>query len=270
MRDVFKIGLIAVLVLIGLAVFFIEQNGSCDVCKPQKLPIDVSKYSLPVLAIILGLIDGFNPCAMWVLVFLIGLILGLKEKKKLWILVGSFVFASGVLYFLFMTAWLNVFFLIGYVRPVLLAVGLFGIYVGISNLREFAKGEITCPLPSKRKLKLASELEKLVLSPLTWLTLGGIVILAFVVNAVEFACSSFIPVIFTQTLALHNLHSWAYYAYILLYDLFFMLDDLIIFSLAAFAALQAGPKYEKWARLIGGIVLLILGIMLVFTPHLLR
>ncbi len=109
------------------------------------------------------------------------------------------------------------------------------------------------------------------LSPLTITTIFGIIALAFVINSIEFACSSAIPAVFTQVLAVSNLSTWQYYAYILLYDLFFMLDDLIIFSLAAFAINTAiGEKYAKYCKLIGGVILFLLGIMLVFVPNLLR
>ena len=75
-----------------------------------------SEYSLPALAVVLGVVDGFNPCALWVLLYLISLVMTLKDRKRIRLIVGSFVLASGVLYFLFMTAWLNVFLLIGYIH----------------------------------------------------------------------------------------------------------------------------------------------------------
>ena len=99
--------------------------------------IDAKDYSLAALAMILGLVDGFNPCAMWVLVYLISMIMGMNDKRKIWLIVGSFLLASGTLYFLFMTAWLNVFLFIGYLRPVTLAIGLFAIGVGINDLKKY-------------------------------------------------------------------------------------------------------------------------------------
>ncbi len=230
-------------------------------------------YSLPALAVILGLVDGFNPCAMWVLVYLISLIAGLNDRRKIWILVGSFVAASGILYFLFMTAWLNVFLFIGYLRPVTLIIGLFAIGVGLSDLKVFfsTKGDLACDIGNMdSKKKTMSRIRKLVLSPITIASLAGIVALAFVVNSIEFACSSGIPAVFTQVLALSGLPTWQYYAYILLYDFFFMLDDLLIFGLAALAInSDLGNKYAKHCKWIGGIVLLILGLIMVFAPNLL-
>jgi len=236
--------------------------------------ITLSEYSLPSLAIILGLVDGFNPCAMWVLVYLISLIITLKDKRKIWLLVGSFVFASGVLYFLFMTAWLNAFLLIGYHRPMTIVIGLVALGAGILNIREFikTKGAIACEvLDEESRKKTMTRMEKVVHSPLTLATIAGIVALAFVVNSIEFVCSAAIPAIFTHVLSLSSLSTLKYYAYILLYDLFFMLDDLIIFSAAAFAMTSTlGDRYARYCRPVGGTIILILGVLLVFAPNLLR
>jgi len=178
--------------------------------------IDVMNYSLPSLAIVLGLVDGFNPCAMWVLVYLISLIISMKDKRKIWLLVGSFVIASGVLYFLFMTAWLNVFLLIGFIRPLTIAIGLFALGIGILNVKEYieTKGALLCKVgDAGSKKKTLSKIEKIVHSPLTWTTVGGIIVLAFIVNSIEFVCSSAIPAVFTQVLAISNLSVVQYYLY---------------------------------------------------------
>lgn len=236
---------------------------------------DVTAYSLPVLAIVLGFVDGFNPCAMWVLVYLISLIISMNDRRKIWLLVGSFVLASGVLYFLFMTAWLNVFLLIGYLRPITLAVGLFALGIGVLDLRTYfkTKGDLGCSVEgAEGKKKTMSRIKEIVSSPISLGVIVGIIGLAFVVNSIEFVCSAALPAIFTQVLALSGLSGLEYYGYILLYVLFFMLDDLIIFGLAAFAvnSTSIGNKYAKHCKLIGGVVLIVLGVLLVFFPGLLR
>lgn len=224
--------------------------------------VDTPKYSLPLLAMMLGLVDGFNPCAMWALIFLISLAIGLKDRSKLWFLIGTFVMSSGILYFLFMTAWLNVFLFIGFIRPLVALIGGFSIWLGIVQIRDFFLQQNVCPLPTEQKHKIMERMRLLVFSPLTLATIGGIILLSFIVNLIEFVCSSFIPAIFTQTLALYDLPTWQYYLYILLYVIFFIMDDLIIFSLAVFAITQINDKYIKWCRLTGGITLLILGVSL--------
>ncbi|MDP3480032.1 MAG: hypothetical protein Q8R88_09685, partial [Desulfoprunum sp.] len=176
-------------------------------------------YSLATLAVIVGLVDGFNPCAMWVLVYLISLIMSLRDRKKIWFLVGTFVASSGVLYFLFMTAWLNVFLFLGYLRPLTLIVGLIALGAGILNIREYlqTKGELVCKIgDAGSKKKTMSRIDRIVNAPLTFISAFSIIVLAFIVNSIEFACSAALPAIFTHTLSLRNLSVLEYYWYILI------------------------------------------------------
>jgi hypothetical protein len=236
--------------------------------------IDARNYSLPVLAVVLGLVDGLNPCAMWVLVYLISLVLTLNDRQKIWLLVGAFVFASGVLYFLFMTAWLNAYLFIGYVRQLTLLVGFFALWVGIVDIYESLqnRGKQTCEITNgESKSRTMARIEKVARAPLSIAGFMAIIALAFVVNSIEFLCSAAIPAVFTHILSLRSLSNPQYYLYILLYDLFFMLDDLLIFATAAFAATSTlGEKYAIYTKPIGGVIMLGIGIVLIFFPSLLR
>lgn len=249
------------------------ESGTGPVRLPLIGEIDLRAYSLPVLAVLLGLVDGFNPCAMWVLVYLISLILTLQDRGKIWWLVGTFVLASGVLYFLFLTAWLNVFLWVGYLRPVSLVIGLFALGVGVLQLRAFlTAAPVACSVgDAEDRKKTLGRISEIVLSPINLAGIGAMLLLAFSVNAIEFLCSAGIPAIFTHLLSLASLETWRYYAYVLIYVFFFMLDDLIIFSLAALAVQSTlGLRYARWGRLIGGVLLLMLGVLLAFFPRVLR
>lgn len=258
-----------------------KRNDDCKKKVKQKtvkLPlfgeIDLFDTSLPVLTAIMGLADGFNPCAMWVLVYLISIVAGLSDTRKIWFLVGSFVLTSGILYFLFMTAWLNVFLYLGYVRILAIAVGLFALYFGIMSIYEFIKnrGEMVCKLSNNESRKRSmNKIERLVSAELSMLSILGIIALAFVVNSIEFACSAALPAIFTYVLTQAQLSTLAYYMYILLYTLFFMLDDFVIFGLAVFAVNKyIGSKYAKYSGIIGGILMISIGVLIVFFPNALR
>ena len=235
--------------------------------------IDISKMSLPLLTVVLGLADGFNPCAMWVLVYLIAILIETKDKKKIWLIVGTFVFASAVLYFIFLTAWLNLFLFLGYLSWIQIIVGIIAIGTGIFHIREHLKpGAATCEATdNKGKKSIMDKIKKLTEGAIVPATIIGLILLAFTVNLIEFVCSAGIPAVFTKILAMSNLSIIEYYGYILLYDFFFMLDDIIIFGGAALALnyVDINSKYVKFAGLFGGIVLLLLGIVLIFFPELL-
>ncbi len=236
--------------------------------------IDAKDFSLPALAVILGLVDGLNPCAMWVLLYLISLVLSMNDRRRIWLLVGSFVMASGVLYFLFMTAWLNAFLLMGYVRPLTMIIGFFALWVGVVDLYESIrnKGKAVCEVgDSESKSRTMEKIRKTVMAPLSFGGLLAIISLAFVVNSIEFLCSAAIPAVFTHILSITPLSTLQHYLYILLYDFFFMLDDLLIFSTAAFAATSSlGEKYAVYTKPVSGVIMLAVGIVLIFFPTILR
>jgi glutaredoxin len=232
-----------------------------------KLPllgeIDPAGYSLPMLTVLLGLSDGFNPCAMWVLVYLISLIAGVHDLRKIRWLIGTFVFASGVLYFLFMTAWLNAFLLVGYIRPLTQLIALAAIGFGLDHLFELAinRGVIVCNVGNiEQRQRTMSWMREIVAAPVGLTSLMLIVVLAFTVNAIEFVCSAALPAVYTHILTLTDLTAGQYYGYIALYVTFFMLDDLIIFGLAAFAVQKIiDTRYATVSRAAGGAIMIGLG-----------
>ena len=252
----------------------IDEEEPTEVTVPVFGTIRFADYSLPALAVILGLVDGFNPCAMWVLVYLISILMMLNDRRKAWIIVGAFVFASFVLNYLFMTAWLNAFLLIGYARPVTIIIGAVALAAGIFNIYDFIKtrGQIVCEVvdPEERKSTM-SRVESIAASPITIGMLLSVIALAFVVNSFEFVCSAALPAIFTRVLTLAGLTTLQYYLYIFLYVFFLMLDHLVIFSAAVLALnTSIADRYMKYCRPIGGTILLVLGVLLLFAPHVLQ
>jgi glutaredoxin len=230
--------------------------------------------SLPVLTVLVGLADGFNPCAMWVLVYLLSITVTLGDRKKIWFLVGSFVLSSGILYYLFMTAWLNVFLLVGYIRLLNLIIGLFALYFGTMMIYKFIKnnGEVVCELEdNKIRNNSMNKIKNIVNQKLSPLAIMSVVLLAFAVNSLEFVCSAALPATYTYILSQLNLSTFTYYMYILLYTVMYMFDDIIIFGCAAFAINKyVGAKYEKYSTIIGGGLIFIIGIFIVFFPNLLK
>jgi len=232
---------------------------------------DLSKYSLFGLTAVIAAIDGFNPCAMWVLLILIGMLLGMQRRKRMWALGATFIAASALVYFIFLAAWLEFFHFIGVVRSVQLIIGLVALGVGIYYLNRFRKmrpGECEVVNPEKRK-KIVERIKRVVREQALWLALIGIIGVAFIVNLIELACSAGLPAIYTQVLAISDLSRLEYYLYLLLYVIIFMIDDMIVFAIAMVTMKAVGTtgKFSRWATLIGAVVILLLGILLIFKPE---
>ncbi len=233
--------------------------------------IELGALSLPALTIVMAGIDGFNPCAMWVLIFLIGVLVGMTDHVRMWALGIAFLLTTALVYFVFLAAWLNVFLFLGALVWIRLLIGLLAIGGGGYYLREyFANPEGVCRVaPAGRRQKIMTRLKASIQEKSFLLALGGIIAVAIAVNLVELLCSAGIPAVYTQILALSDLSAWGYYGYLLLYIGVFLLDDLVIFA-AAMATLQATgltAAYSRYSHLIGGGVLLVIGFLLIFFPQ---
>ncbi len=235
--------------------------------------IGVKSLSLPVLSIVLGTLDGFNPCSMWALLVLLTLVIATGSRKKVWLVGGTFILTSAVSYFLFMAAWLNAFIFIGYFSFVQFAIGVLAVIAGIVSIREFYKFKPNvCDVSTPEQQKKISERVKKVLRSASLpMMLLGVVAIAFSVNLIELLCSLGLPVIFTKTLTMYDLASWKYYGYIGLYDFFYMLDDIIVLVIAGFSMkfFHFDSGYSRWSRLVAGILMLILGAIFLIKPELL-
>ena len=235
--------------------------------------IDAKNISLPLLTVVLGTLDGFNPCAMWVLVVLISLLLAAKSRKKIALVGGIFIFVEGLLYFLFMAAWLNALSLMSFVAVTRILIGSFGIAFGAWRIRDFIKWQpgVCKVVDEKAEGKILQRVKNILKPSALPVTVLGVVVLAFGVNLVEFFCSAGFPVIYTKILTIQGIGALQHYLYLAFYNFFYMLDDLIVFGFAFFtlSRFHFSDKYNRYATLVAGALILILGIIMIFKPALL-
>lgn len=238
--------------------------------------INPKTVSLPLLTIVLGFVDGFNPCAMWILLFLITMLFNMKNRKKMFILGMIFILTSGLVYLAFMLTWLNLAFFINSLIYIRLLIAMVAIIVGIWNLVKYSnsilKKDEGCDVVSNQdRKKIMDKIKNIVSEKKFILAVFGIMALAASVNIIELMCSIGIPLIFTQILSLNNLSSVQYGLYMLLYILFFLIDDIVVFMIAMFTSkiTAISTKYTKYSHLISGILMLIIGVLLILKPELL-
>lgn len=234
--------------------------------------VDLTAYALPSLSAILGLIDGFNPCAMWVLVtFLIALI-QIGDRFKMFLTAGIFIFAEAVMYTLILTVWMTAWDFTGFSQWVTLAVGLVAIGAGGFFLYEGFYSDGTCKVTNaEQRKKISVKIHELTKNPITIGFFLGLIALAFSVNIIEFACSIGIPQTFTLILQGAAITLWQKIVYIAIYIFFYMVDDLIVFGIALYSIEKIGitHKYSRASNVIGGVLMLILGALLIFAPQIL-
>ena len=231
--------------------------------------VDTSKLTLPLTTIVIGLVDGFNPCAMWILLFLITMLVGLNDRKKMFILGLSFILTSGVVYFLIMLLWLDLSKLLINVSYIRIIIGLTGIIIGLINLLKGLKKEKGCTIvEDKKRNKIITKIRSFTKEKNMFLCILGVVTLGVSVNVIELACSLGLPLIYTEILSLANITKLESIIYLIIYIFFFLIDDIIVFIIAMFTLKETGlsNKYSKLSKIIGGVILILLGVLLIFFP----
>lgn len=233
--------------------------------------VSMKNSSLGLIAIVLGLIDGFNPCAMWILLFLINMFLGMKNKKKAWVLGFVFLLVSALIYFLSM---LGINFVVGvttisYLR---IAIAVFILVMGVLGLRKYIKtrkeADGCTVVDDKKRKTLFKKAKKIVNSKSFIFSLVGVSALAISVNLIELACSLGFPMIYTEMLSINNITGFSKIIYLLIYIFFYMIDDLFVFTVSMITLEATGitNKYNKLCTLVSSIIMLVMGLLLIFKP----
>ena len=236
--------------------------------------VDLTNYSLLTMSIILGTIDGFNPCAMWVLVLFLTALIAVGNKVKMFRVAGLFILAEAVMYFFILNAWIYAWDFVGLDKWVIPLVGIVGIIGGIFFIRNYLKkgDTLECEVTDfEQRAKISKKIKDIANKPFTLLTALAIIGLALSVNVIEFACSVGIPQTYTKILQINEVPFWTRQFYTFIYIIGYMIDDIIVFGFALMSVnkLQLTTKYSKWVNLFGGILMIILGLIMLIKPSLL-
>jgi thiol-disulfide isomerase/thioredoxin len=233
--------------------------------------VDPGAFSLPALTLVLAGLDAFNPCAFFVLLFLLSLLVHARDRARMLLIGGVFVLFSGAVYFVFMAAWLNLFLLLGELRFVTLLAGLLAVVMGGLNVKDcFALRQgPSLSIPEAAKPGLFKRMRGLVSGERLPALLAGTVALAIVANSYELLCTAGFPMVYTRALTLHQLSAGAYYLYLLFYNLIYVLPLLAIVLVFAWTlgARKLQEREGRLLKLLSGTMMAGLGVLLLLYPE---
>jgi hypothetical protein len=232
--------------------------------------VSPKEFGLPLFTVVIGLVDGFNPCAMWVLLFLLSLLVNIESRSRMLAIAGSFVLVSGIAYYAFMAAWLNVFTLVGLSRAVQIVLGVMALVIGVVNVKDFLAFEkgISFSIPDRAKPGIYARVRSIVRAESLGAAIVGATVLAVLVNVIELVCTAGLPALYTQVLVQHGVSTGERYGYLALYNLAYLLDDSIMVAIAVstLGKRKLQEKTGRWLKLLSGVVILLLGSLLIFAP----
>jgi hypothetical protein len=249
--------------------------ASADRPEPLELPllgeIDLTDHSLPVLTLLIAGLDAFNPCAFFVLLFLLSLLIRGRSRARMAVIGGLFVFFSGLMYFLFMAAWLNLFLMLGELALITTTAGLIAVAMGLVNVKDyyfFGRG-ISLSIPENAKPGLFQKMRGVVEAGRWPAMIASTAVLAIAANSYELLCTAGFPMVYTRILTLSQLNALEYYLYLAFYNLIYVIPLLVIVAVFVWTmgARKLGEKEGRVLKLLSGLMMLGLGGMLVFAPH---
>lgn len=236
--------------------------------------IDPARVSLPVFTVVIAGLDSFNPCAFFVLLFLLSTLIHAKSRRRMFLVGGVFVFFSGLIYFLFMAAWLNVFLVVGQIAAITVTGGAVALLIGGINVKDFFlfRQGVSLVIPESAKPKLFERMRGLLKAPSLPAMIAGTVVLAISANAYELLCTAGFPMVYTRVLTLHRLTTYQYYQYLVLYNVVYVVPLAIVVSVITITL--GARKLTEWQgrqlKLVSGLMMLSLGVVLIVDPAVLN
>ncbi len=236
--------------------------------------IGAESMSLPALTMVVAGLDAFNPCAFFVLMFLLSLMVHARSRKRMLLIGVTFIFFSGLIYFIFMAAWLNVFLWVGELQLITLAAGIIAVAIALINIKDYFwfKQGVSLSIPERAKPGLYQRSRNLVRATSLPAMLAGTVVLAVAANSYELLCTSGFPMVYTRMLTLHDLPTSTFYAYLAAYNIVYVLPLLLIVLLftVRFGAHKLTEGQGRVLKLLSGLMMLFLGLILIFAPAMLN
>jgi thiol-disulfide isomerase/thioredoxin len=235
--------------------------------------VDAKALSLPVLTLVLAGMDAFNPCAFFVLLFLLSLLVHARSRARMAVVGGTFVLFSGLVYFVFMAAWLNVFLVAGELRVVTVIAGLLALTVAALNIKDYFwfKEGPSLSIPESAKPGLFRRMRDIVGTGNLGPMLASTVLLAIVANSYELLCTAGFPMVYTRVLTLAELETWEYYAWLAAYNVIYVIPLLliVIVFVRTMGARKLTEREGRILKLVSGFMMLGFGLLLLVAPQLL-
>ncbi len=236
--------------------------------------VNISEMSLPVMTGLISFVDGFNPCSLWLITFLLGIVIHTGSRKKI-VLVGlTFLLVTSFIYALFMVGLLKVFTYVGYMDWIKIVIALVALIFASVNIKDYFwyKKGVSLTISDKFKPKIFSQIRGIMNKKSDLGMMAGTVVLAIGVALVELPCTAGFPVIWTSILADRNVVGSAFYGLLIIYILVYLLDELIVFGSIALTLRVSAfeEKHGRTLKLIGGMIMMSLAVTLLTKPELME
>jgi thiol-disulfide isomerase/thioredoxin len=250
-------------------------NQSYDLDVPLLGKVNLASQSTLISTMLIAVVDGFNPCSLWVLTMLLALTLHTGSRKKVFIIGLVFLTVSAGIYALFIAGLFSVLKIASFMGWIRILVALIALVFAIVNIKDYFwyKEGISFTIADEKKSGIFKKMRTVIDASQSFTGLvGATIALAAGVSLVEFSCTAGFPVVWTNIIATQHISGAAFVLLLILYMVIYQLDEMVIFftSVATLKASRVEEKHGRVIKLISGVLMLTLSFVMLFNPALMN
>jgi cytochrome c biogenesis protein CcdA/glutaredoxin len=250
-----------------------EQAAVVDV--PLVGPVDVGAHSLVASTLVIGFVDGVNPCSLWVLSILLALVVHAGSRRRVVVVGTAFLTVTAAMYGLYMAGFYSALRFVDYLGWIQVGVALLVGVLGVLQLKDvvaFHRGP-SLGLPDRAKPGMYARMRRLgdVDRSLPGV-LGATAALAVGVSLLETPCTLGLPLMWTDLLARNDVAASGAALLFVVYLGAFLVDELLLFGgvVLTMRAVRLQERHGRELKLVSGVTMLGLAVVMVAAPTLLE
>ncbi len=235
--------------------------------------VELGSQSLLLSTVLIGFVDGINPCSLWLLSMLLTVSLHSRSRQRVVVVGLVFLVVTALVYGLFITGLFTLTNLVSWGGPLTFIVVAVTAVLGLINLKDFfwfQKG-ISLSLPRKAKPGILQRMRLLVTERRSFgVLVASTAVLAAGVSVLELGCTAGLPLLWTQLLSAQNADAVTYAGLLAVYMVMYQVLPLLLF-LGVVLTLKAVRLQEKEGRLlklVSGVLMLTLSGVMLWQPGL--
>lgn len=233
-------------------------------------PVDLQATPIVLATVIISFLDGFNPCSLFVLTFLLAMIVHSASRRRIFIVGLTFLLVTAAVYGLFMLGILNIMVYASrlfWIRNVIALLVIIMGAVAVKDFFIFRKG-ISFSIPDSYKSKFYSQVRAIFYARSTAPMIAATALTALGIALVELPCTAGFPFAWSTMVSALDLSPWYFILLFLVYMLIYLSVELVIFitAVARMRTFKMTEERGRFLKLLAGSLMLILGLILLFAP----
>jgi cytochrome c biogenesis protein CcdA len=247
----------------------LEPESAIDV--PVVGRVDLGSHSLVVSTLLIGFVDGINPCSLWVISILLAIVIRTGSRRRVLAIGSVFLLVTATMYALFMAGVYGALSVISHLGAIQAVVAVAAGIVGVVSVKDyfFYKEGLSFTIPDRSKPGIYARMRRVAGERALVPALAATAVLAVGVSLLETPCTAGFPVIWTGLLDANDVPLTGAVLLFVLYMIPFLLDELVIFT-AAVVTMRTTKLQERHGRvlkLVAGTTMLALAGAMLLAPE---